>query len=198
MKKGILFLILIISTTCYGQNPAQEALDFYANNILPIKRGIVVRYDGQVEKVDSSYNELAHIVLDEFYRCKVDPRGDSNNKIKIDSKNWLELSKAIRNEVFKPQHKVEGKLTIPANIRSKKKLKYKDLKGGFVRFYAEKIYHLVFPVKFNLTVEPLVSYNGNDYVWLRVSKNDLEYGSWYFIKLSQQKVLDWCEVSWIQ
>lgn len=198
MKKGILFLLLIICSPGYGQNSAQVALDFYAHNILPTKHGIVVRYDGQIEKADSTYNELAHLVLDEFYRCKADPRGENNSNINLDSEDWLQLSKTIRNVVFKPQERFEGKLTIPSNIKSKKKLKYKDLKGGLLRFHAKNLYHLVLPVKFNLTVEPMVTYNGNDYIWLRVSKNDLEYGSWYFIKIGQQKILDWCEISWIQ
>ncbi|MBN7811367.1 hypothetical protein J0A68_10380 [Algoriphagus sp. H41] len=198
MKKGFLFLQMVVFSACYGQNSAQRTVEFYAQNILPTKNGIVVRYDGRIEKADSSYNELAHLILVEFYRCKADPRGDNNDDLKIDSDEWVELSMTIRKEVFISRPMFEGRLISPPNIKSRKNLKYKDLKGGFVRYYPKNLFHRVFPVKFNLTVEPIVSYNGSDYVWLKVSKNDLEYGSWYFFELNEQTVLDWCEIGWIQ
>jgi hypothetical protein len=74
---------------------------------------------------------------------------------------------------------------------SENKYKYKKLCGGFINFYPDKIWHSVFPHKFNFAVEPSVGFNVFYFVRLAIDKNDFEYGSNIIVKLNENlKVVD--------
>jgi len=196
--KSILILILFANQIVIGQSFEQIALDFYASEILDNQKNKKVFFDGIINPIDSQYQELSEFVIERFYYCKADPRGVNNDKIKVKTEEWTSICKQVKIDIFEPLIQNSEKLIIKNPIRKRKKLKYKKLRGG-IHFIAERFWHSIFPVKYNLTVEPVISYKEYYYVWLRESKRDFEYGNWFFIKISKDKIVeDWCEVSWIQ
>jgi hypothetical protein len=208
MKVIIAILLTFLIELTFGQSPEQLALDFYAKNILnkptddhflSYHGKINLRYDKHINPIDSQYQGLAKLIVEEFIQCKFDPRGANNNDIKLTFDDWNAIHQQIDTIEFLVPEQTNGDLLIiPKGIKYKKKLKYKKLKGGFIRFHVQNFWHWFFKEKFNLTIEPYCIYDKHNYVWLRVSKNDLEYGDYFFLEMTNNQVTDWCQVSWIQ
>lgn len=195
----IFLLVFLSGQFVFAQRPEQIALNFYAENIFSEVKKTKVHYDGMVNPIDEKYYELAEMVISKFYYCKSDPRGINNEHIIIPKEKYISEISEIGKYEFKNRNKNDELLIVPKSIKSKHNLKYKKLRGSSISFYAEKIWHTFFPVKYNLTVEPYISYKNHSYVMLRASKRDFEYGKWYFIKIdNKNNVVDWCEIAWIQ
>jgi|GEM_PF-1815188 len=196
--KSILILILFANQVVYGQSFEQIALDFYAKEILDNQKNKKVFFHGVINPIDTQYQELGELVIEKFYYCKADPRGINNDTIKIKSEEWISISKQVKGNKFESISPNSKGLIVKKPIRKRKKLKYNKLRGG-IHFIAERFWHSIFPVKYNLNVEPVITYKEHYFVWIRLSKRDFEYGNWFFIKINKDKeVEDWCEVSWIQ
>lgn len=196
--KSILILILFANQIIYGQSFEQIALDFYANEILDNQKNKKVFFHGVINPIDGQYQELGELVIEEFYYCKANPRGVNNDTIKIKFEELISICNQVKGNEFESIAPNSEGLIINRPIRKRKKLKYKKLRGG-ICFFSERFWHSIFPVKYNLNVEPIIAYKEHYYIWIRLSKRDFEYGNWFFIKINKDKeVEDWCEVSWIQ
>lgn len=209
MKLILMFSILLYAQVLFGQSPEQIALNFYAIKILnqPTDdqflsyhdKKIKVRYDKHINPIDSQYQELCKLITSQHNDCKIDPRGINNSEVKRTFEEWKNIRERIDTTTFEvPEPTNAEELQIPEGIKYKKNLKFKKLRGGFLKFYADKIWYLFFREKFNLTIEPHCKFDTHKYVWLKVSKDDLEYGDYYFIEITNKKVTDWCQISWIQ
>jgi hypothetical protein len=198
--KGALMLtfMLITSQISYGQIFEQIALNFYVKEILSDQKSTKVLFDGSINPVDSQYQALGKFVIQNYCSCKVDPRGINNDKIQISIKEYSSIMEQLQDYKFEPIVKEMNKLPLQTPIKTRKNLKYRQLKGG-IHFIAERFWHSIFPVKYILNVEPVVPYRGNYFVWIKLSKTDGEYGNWFFIKINNDgEVEDWCEERWIQ
>ena len=199
----MLYLLFFANLIVLGQTPEQIALDFYAEKILQNSQGANIRYDGQVSTENKLENLASHIVS-EYYFCKMQTIKTKNRdsiKIILDEYN-SEISPILQEQYqfINLEEKRKLQLTTPKNIKFKKELKSKKLKGGSViRFHIKKIWRSIFPMKSNLVIEPAVFYRAHYYVWLKVSTLDSLFGKWYFIKISKNhNVIDYCSSSWMQ
>jgi hypothetical protein len=199
MRTLFISYLLFLNYLTFAQSTVQTALNFYANNILPQERKTKVWYDGFVNSTDSSFQDNAKHIITSFYMGKLNPRGANNDSVVVDINTFNQISQIVGEYKFKKIPISTSKLVIPPPIKKRKKLKYKKLGGSQFKFYSEKICHWIFPIKYNIKIEPPIFFSEYYYVWIRVDKNDYEYGSWYFFKLSDvNKIYDWCEIFWIQ
>jgi len=197
MKLFLILILLVFNVSIsLGQNPEQVAVDFYAQKFSKENKEKRIRFDGKIK----SYGEKqAGIIISTFHYCKIGKHNQNNDSIKIDFSDIDKLNVQLKKIEIGFKKNYPEKLKIPDNFKYRKKLKYKKLRGGFMNFYADKIWHSVFPHKFNFAVEPSVKFNGFYFVRLAIDKNDSEYGSNVIIKLNKNlKVVDWCKESWIQ
>ena len=199
MRTFFISYLLLLNSFTFAQSTVQTALNFYAKNILPHERKSKVFYDGHVNSTDSGFQDLAKHILTSYYWCKLDPRGVNNDSVLIDIHIYDEISKVAENYNFNRLQISKSKLNIPSPIKKRKKLNYKKIGGSQFKFCLEKICHLMFPIKYNIKIDQPIFFDEYYYVLIHVDKNDYEYGSWYFFKLSGvDTIYDWCEIYWIR
>lgn len=208
MRFILLLNLIFLFKFSFGQSPEQVALDFYAANVLnkptdkyflSYHKDIKLRYDKRINPINSKYQELAYFIISEYNACKMNSGGVNNLNVKSTYENLDKVSRQIETfQLVVPDSISQEFLIIPKGIKYKKKLKYKKRKGGFIRFYSQKLWKSFFKEKFNLTIEPHSIFKEHKYVWLKVDKNDLEYGDHYFIEIINDQVTDWCQESWIR
>ena len=197
MKNYTIIILLIFKISiCLAQNPEQVAVDFYAQMFSDENKGKRIKFDG---KIKSYGNEQAENIISTFHYCKIGKRNQNNDSIKIDFSEIDKINDQLKKVEIEFEKHYPEKLKIPDNFKYRKKLKYQKLRGGFINFYADKIWHWIFPYKFNFAIEPAVKFNGFYYVRMAIDKNDSEYGSNVIVKMTEKlKVIDWCKESWIQ
>ncbi|MBB3696549.1 hypothetical protein KMW28_24040 [Flammeovirga yaeyamensis] len=196
-KLLFLFLIFFSSINSFGQSLSYEevALKFYAENILSKNGDDNIFYDGKIIPIDSNYQQMAEELINYFYGCKYDPRGENNESISLNKEEFEDALNMVKNYNFKP-FTTNNEVKVPEPIIMKKKLKWKKYIGG-IRIY--RLWRSERPIKFNLSIQPVVHFKNYYFVCILIDKNDFEYGNWFFIKLTkEQNVVDWCSVSWIQ
>jgi len=178
-----------------AQQYEQLAIDFYHDNILPSKNKTKILYDGKIMAIDTNYTKAGKFAIEEFYWCKTDPRGETNKLIIYDID-----PDALPEEIdFITLTDTSQKLNTPKRFKKRNKLTSTNLKSG-LGFHIERIGQFLFPTKFNLFVHPAFQYNESIYIWLSLTKRDSEYGQWFIteIDIKNQKIKDWCEISWVQ
>ncbi len=107
---------------------------------------------------------------------------DTTNLIRIDSINYY-----------------EDKLKINKPLIYKKSVNYKDLKGGFFRFYGKKVYNFMFKDKYILAITRQVYFDNKFWIRLRLDRPDLEYGQIFIMRFDHDgKLLDYSQTGWIQ
>ena len=203
MKLLWTLILGFLSNTALAQPPEQIALDFYAENLLNQRRepfvnpdkGIIVNYDQKIIPIDSQYQSIAEFIVGRYFLCKINPQYANNPKIKIAIED-IENKKLGKFIIPIPTNQDE--LLIPEEVKYKKRLKYKKLRGGFIRSFISRLGNNLFREKFNLKVFPYCEYEGRQYVWLKVSKKDSEFWYNYFIEITDGDVTDWCQNGWIQ
>ena len=197
MKKTVLTILLIFGISiCFGQSPEQVAIDFYAKKFSKENKGNRIRFDGKVKIYEE---KQAKIIISKFYYCKIKKKSFKNDSIKINYSNIDKIHEQLKKIKIVFEKSNSEKLEIPDNFKYRKKLKFKNFKGSFLKFYTNKIWHWFFPYKFNFAIEPAVKLNEFYYVRMTIVKNDSEYGSEIIVKISKDlKVVDWCEEYWIQ
>jgi len=197
MKKNTLTILLVFKITlCLGQSPEQVAVDFYAQKFSKENKEKRIRFDGKIK----IYGEKqAKNIITTFHYCKIGKHNENNDSIKIDFSGIDKINDQLEKEEIRFEKKYPVKLEIPDSFKYRKKLKSKKLRGGFINFYTDNIWHSIFPYKFNFAVEPSVKFNGFIYVRMAIDKNDSEYGENVIVKMTGKlKIIDWCQESWIQ
>ena len=155
-----------------------------------------VLFDG---KVKYSKTEFHAMDIESFYNCKLDS-DNMNEKVIQSEDEYLRFYNKIQNYNFQTIEIESSILNIPKPILKRQKLKHKKSKNhNRIYYFLERFRDSLFPIKYNLQINSPVQFENEFYVWLGISKNDGEYGYWYFIKISKEKeVIDWCETSWEQ
>jgi hypothetical protein len=208
MRFNLTLKLTILFGFSFGQTPEQIALDYYATNILnqsihelyvPYHKNIKLRYDKRINKIDSQYQQLSRGIVGDYYECKISLIDAEIEEVRRFYYEWEDIQPLLDTITFiVPDQRNTAHLQVPKEIKFKKNLKYKNLKGGFMRFYAKKVWQLFFRERFNLKVEPHCTFNGRQYVWLRIDKYNREYGDHCIIEITHSQVTNWCINSWIQ
>lgn len=207
MKKGILIILTIITFQLNGQENnklqfEQLAIDFFADSIAPKLDKFRIMTDGTIFNRGIDRDYIRHLV-DEFYMGVF--RQNKENE-KLYKKYWTEYesSSKIVNDTTK-QIRVDSinyqgdRLIINKPLIEKKRVKYKDLKGGIFRFYGKKVYNFIFKDRYILDITRQVNFDNKHWIRLRLDRPDLEYGQVFILRFDTKgKLIDYSEMGWIQ
>lgn len=207
MRKGILIILTFISFQLYGQESdklqfEQLAIDYFADSIAPQLDKFRIMTNGTIfnRGIDKDY--IKHLV-DEFYMGIFRQNKDNEN---IYKKYWAAyegLSRTLSdttNLIRVDSINYRGDiLKVNQPLTKKKRVKYKDLKGGFFRFYGKKVYNFIFEDRYILDITRQIYFDNKHWIRLRLDRPDLEYGQIFILRFDNEgKLIDYSETGWIQ
>ncbi|MBN1183709.1 MAG: hypothetical protein JXB49_15565 [Bacteroidales bacterium] len=207
MKKEILFILTIISFQLYGQESdklqyEQLSINYFTDSIAPQLDKFRIMTDGTIFNRGIDRDYIKHLV-DEFYMGIFRQNRDNE---KIYKKYWTayeRLSRTIADTTklisIDSINYQDDRLRVNRPLIEKRRVNYKDLKGGFFRFYGKKVYNFIFKDRYILDITRQVYFDNKHWIRLRLDRPDLEYGQVFILRFDNEgKLIDYSEMGWIQ
>jgi hypothetical protein len=207
IRNGILIFLTLTCIQISAQDIdklkfEQIALDYFSDSIATDFSGVRILTDGTIYNrgIDKKYlsylNNEFFIGISNMHRDnerlfkKYLKEYEVRYKVLVDSLKPIEIDsidyQGCQLEVKKP-------------LINKRKINYKELKGGFFRFYGKKVYNFIFKDRYNLDITRQVFFDNKYWIRIRMDRPDLEYGNTFILRFDKNgEFLDYAKIEWIQ
>ena len=157
--------LLLISQWAYCQSYEQIALNFFADSVLKEEKRTWAYFDGKVNPVDTNYQSRGVSLIESYYFHLPNPDRLYLEKVKAMLEERKKIFSLISRYKFTPVTSEQNDLIIPRLVRKRKHLRYRKYTTGALG----RLYYRIFPLKYNMEIEPAYEFNGRVYPKLSLS-----------------------------